>query len=171
VSFSDSFEDSGGLEDAAALEEALEADVASVVDAVSVIEAERDDYLDALRRLQADFENYRKRMAKQAADVGVGARRALVEKLLPVLDAADLAVAHGADEVAPIAGLLTDTLAKEGLEAVSPKPGEPFDPTVHEAVVHEPASSDGPPEVAEVLRAGYLWNGALLRPAMVKVRG
>ncbi|MDQ6839835.1 MAG: nucleotide exchange factor GrpE, partial [Actinomycetota bacterium] len=59
-------------------------------------------------------------------------------------------------------------LAREGLERIDPD-REPFDPTVHDAVAHEPG--DGGQEVAEVLRAGYRWRGRVLRPAMVKVRG
>ncbi|MHB1930008.1 MAG: nucleotide exchange factor GrpE, partial [Acidimicrobiales bacterium] len=57
---------------------------------------EREEYLDALRRLQADFENYKKRIAKQQAEMSARATEALVDRLLPVLDVADLAVAHGA---------------------------------------------------------------------------
>ncbi len=136
-----------------------------------VQQAERDDYLDALRRLQADFENFKKRTLKLQTEHLERAAQALVDKLLPVLDAADLAIAHGAGEVVvQVAGLLMDTLVKEGLEGVDPKPGDPFDPTVHEAVAHEPGDG-GTQEVADLLRAGYLWKGALLRPAMVKVRG
>ena len=148
-------------------EAAVESDLA----ALEALQRERDEYLDALRRLQADFDNFRKRTLKQQTEILERAARGLVEKLLPVLDAADLAVAHGGDEgVVQVAGLLMDTLAKEGLEGVDPKPGEPFDPTVHEAVAHEP-SEDGTQEVSDLLRPGYRWKGALLRPAMVKVRG
>jgi len=153
------------------VEEALAEAEAAVLSDLDLVKRERDDYLDALRRLQADFENFRKRMIKQQTDTAARGGQTLVEKLLPVLDAADLAVAHGADEaVGQIAGLLMDTLVKEGLEGVDPKPGEPFDPTQHEAVAHEPGDDDGP-EVVDVLRAGYRWKGTLLRPAMVKVRG
>ncbi|MHB8467578.1 MAG: nucleotide exchange factor GrpE [Acidimicrobiales bacterium] len=143
---------------------------AAVVSDLDAARAERDDYLDALRRLQADFENYKKRMLKQQTDLLERAAQTLVEKLLHVLDAADLAIAHGAgEEVAQIAGLLMDTLVKEGLAGVDPKPGDPFDPTEHDAVAHEPG--EGGPEVADLLRPGYRWKGTLLRPAMVKVRG
>ena len=144
-------------------EAALEADIETVA-------AERDDYLDALRRLQADFENYKKRTVKQQTEHLERAAAALVEKLLPVLDAADLAIAHGGSEdVAQIGQLLLDTLIKEGLEGIAPQAGDPFDPNEHEAVVHEPGDSD--PEVVELMRAGYRWKGRLLRAAMVKVRG
>ena len=153
------------------VEEALAEAEAGAVTELDVLQRERDDYLDALRRLQADFENFKKRSLKQQTETLQRAAQSLAEKLLPVLDAADLAIAHGAGEaVAQVAGLLMDTLVKEGLEGVDPKPGDPFDPTRHEAVAHEPGDG-GPQEVADLLRAGYRWKGALLRPAMVKVRG
>jgi molecular chaperone GrpE len=159
--------EASSVDDDADLIAQAEAAIASDIDAVR---AERDDYLDALRRLQADFENYKKRMIKQQTDLLERAAQSLVEKLLHVLDAADLALAHGGGEdIAQVAGLLMDTLVKEGLEGVDPKPGDPFDPTMHDAVAHEPG--DGDPEIADLLRPGYRWRGTLLRPAMVKVRG
>jgi molecular chaperone GrpE len=151
-------------DDAVAQAEAVvEADIAAIV-------AQRDEYLDALRRLQADFENYKKRTIKQQTDHLERAAQDLVVKLLPVLDAADLAIAHGGGEsVAQVGQLLLDTLIKEGLEGIAPEPDEPFDPTQHEAVVHEPG--DGEAVIVELLRAGYRWKGRLLRAAMVKVKG
>jgi molecular chaperone GrpE len=139
--------------------------------AVELAEArqQRDDYLDALRRLQADFENYKKRVARQQADGAERAAESLVDKLLPALDIADLALAHSAGEdVKQVWSALLDPLEREGLERIAPD-GGPFDPTRHDAVAHEPG--DGDQEVAEVLRAGYAWRGRVLRPAMVKVRG
>jgi molecular chaperone GrpE len=155
-------------------EAALDADAAAVdvsedLDVLAVAHAERDSYLDALRRLQADFENYKKRMVKQQMDQADRAAESLVEKLLPVLDTADLAYSHGAgDDLTHVRTALLDTLAREGLDRIDPD-GGPFDPTVHDGVAHEPG--DGGQEVAEVLRAGYRWKGRVLRPAMVKVRG
>jgi molecular chaperone GrpE len=148
----------------------VEAAVASDLDA---LQRERDDYLDTLRRLQADFDNYRKRTLKQQTDMLERAAQGIVEKLLPVLDACDLAVSHGSDDVVRVSSLLVETLQKEGLETIAPAAGAPFDPTVHEAVAHEPAGdgAGGGPEVLTLLRAGYLWKGNLLRPAMVSVRG
>ena len=132
---------------------------------------ERDQYLDSLRRNQADFENYRKRVAKQAGEDAARAAESLVDKLLPVLDACDGAVAHGAAEVEPIFASLLGTLEKEGLVRINPA-GEPFDPNVHEAVLHEPAlDDDAGTVVSDVLRPGYIWKGRVVRPAMVKVRG
>ncbi|HEY4377124.1 MAG TPA: nucleotide exchange factor GrpE, partial [Acidimicrobiales bacterium] len=129
-----------------------------------------DDYRDALQRNQAEFENYRKRVQRQQADDAARATGVLVEKLLAVLDACDGAVRHGATEVEPIYAALLGTLEKEGLERIDPA-GEPFDPTRHEAVMHEPAEGDEGTVVSDVMRAGYAWNGRVVRPAMVKVRG
>ncbi len=99
---------------------------------------ERDDYREALIRLQADFENYKKRMIKQQTDHLERAAGALVEKLLPVLDTADLALAHGGGEdVKQLSGALAGVLEREGLERIDPL-GVPFDPTLHDAVAHEP---------------------------------
>ena len=135
-------------------------------DPVETVARERDGYLDDLRRLQAEFENFRKRSVKQQTDLLERAAENLVRELLPVLDVADLARAHGADD--QVGGALFDVLGKEGLERLDPV-GEAFDPTEHDAVMHE--EGDGEPEVLEVMRAGYRWRGRLLRPAMVKVKG
>lgn len=160
----------GGLDedDLAAIE--------AVVEELELSEAarQRDEYLDSLRRLQAEFDNYRKRVERQRRDMVDNAATALVTKLLPVLDTVDLALAHGAGEdVKQVAGALFEVLSKEGLHRVVPE-GQPFDPQHHDAVAHEPAAEGqgpGVPEVTEVLRAGYEWKGRVLRPAMVKVRG
>jgi molecular chaperone GrpE len=160
-------------EDLAEAEAAVESDLTelSQLSDLELAHAERDEYLDALRRLQADFENFKKRTMKQQSDLLERAAMSLADKLLHVLDAADLAIAHGGGEVVgPVASLLMDTLSKEGLVGVEPKPGDAFDPTVHEAVAHEPGEGSTQ-EVVELLRPGYRWKGTLLRPAMVRVRG
>ena len=139
-------------------------------DPVAELTRERDEYLDSLRRLQADFENYRKRMVRQQTEHLERAAEALVEKLLPVLDTFDLALAHdeGFDQV--LASLMS-VLEKEGLERIQPD-GAEFDPNEHDAVAHEPLE-DGEvgAHVSEVMRPGYRWKGRVVRPAMVKVRG
>jgi molecular chaperone GrpE len=149
-------------------------DPPSVEELISSLErttTERDEYLDLSRRLQSDFENYRKRVAKQAADDAARAAESLVEVLLPVLDACDSAIHHGATEVEPIYASLLGTLEKQGLERIDPQ-GEAFDPNNHEAVMHEPAEEgDDGTVVSAVMRAGYSWKGRVVRPAMVKVRG
>lgn len=131
---------------------------------------ERDEYLDALRRLQAEFENYKKRMIRQQTETLERASEQLVVKLLPVLDAIDLARSHGAaTDLEQVATALLDVLAKEGLERIDPV-GQPFDPTEQEAVQHEPGEGDEP-IVASLFRAGWRWKGRVLRPAAVGVKG
>ena len=160
----------------AALDAAVEADEVAVADAGEAVEhdveallAERDQFKDIALRLQADFENFRKRVAQQQADEVDRATGRLAEALLPVLDAAEQAfVAHPA-EVEPLYHLLLAELRKQGLEALNIE-GQAFDPAVAEAVLHEPGDHDAP-VVAEVLRTGYLWKGRVLRAAMVKVQG
>lgn len=147
------------------------ATVEELIEVLEATTAERDDYLDALRRNQADFENYRKRSAKQIADDAGRAVASLVDSLLPVLDACDAAAQHGATEVEPIYAALLGTLEREGLERIHPA-GEEFDPTRHEAVMHEPAEDgEAATVVSDVMRAGFAWKGRVIRPAMVKVRG
>jgi molecular chaperone GrpE len=131
--------------------------------------AERDNYLDDTRRLAAEFANFRRQVERRNNEVLEQAAAGLVEQLLPVLDACDGAVAHGATDVEPIQAALLGVLVKGGLERLDPA-GEPFDPNTYEAVMHEPGDG-GEAVVVEVLRAGYQWNGRVLRPAMVRVRG
>lgn len=134
-----------------------------------LVAAERDAYRDTLQRLQADFENYRKRMMKQQQETAERANESLVTKLLGVLDTIDLAKAHDPNgSLEQVASALLDVLSKEGLERVK-SVEQPFDPTLHEAVMHEPG--EGEQKVTEELRAGYLWKGRVIRPAMVKVIG
>jgi molecular chaperone GrpE len=156
----------------------LEDDATEAFDDRSEAERQRDDYLDALQRLQADFENYRKRVARSSDDAATRAAGEIVAKLLPVLDAFDYARAHFADAesaeaeaLAQARGLLLDSLKREGLERIDDVDAI-FDPQVHDAVAHvEGDETSSGPVVEDVLRAGYRWRGAVLRPAMVKVKG
>ena len=144
-----------------------ELSVEDLVAALELVTAERDQLLDAYQRAQADFENTRKQVQRRAEEQVQREVAAVVEHLLPVLDACDGALAHGASEVEPIAGALLLALEKQGLARIAPL-GEVFDPTEADAVVHEPGEG-GDHVVAEVLRPGYSWRGRVLRPAMVKV--
>lgn len=142
------------------------------VETLERVTAERDEYLETLQRIKADFDNYKKRTELQRVELVERAEEGLVGELLAVLDACDAAVEHGSDEVVPIHSSLLATLKKRGLEPVGAL-GEPFDPNVHEAVLSEPADDgdeDGP-HISDVMRQGYLWNGRVVRAAMVKVKG
>lgn len=131
--------------------------------------AERDEYRDALLRVKAEFDNYRKRSAKEQSDLTARANVRLATELLPVLDACDAALGHGATDVEPIFKSLLEILGKEGLERMDPA-GSEFDPNLHEAVAHEDGDGSAP-VVAETFRIGYSWRGQVIRAPMVKVRG
>ena len=142
--------------------------VSGVLDAVT---KERDEFKDLALRLQADFENFRKRVATQLVDDVDRATGKLVESILPVLDACEAAAAHGVQGIESVWSALLGSLQKQGLEALD-LADKPFDPTTAEAVVHEPGDSSGEgPVVIEVLRTGYRWKGRVVRAAMVKVKG
>jgi len=167
-------------DDASELDQIAAADAAQVEEAVEAVEhdveallAERDSYKDIALRLQADFENYRKRVATQQADEIDRASGKIAAGLLPVLDACEAAFSHGVECIESVWSSLIGALQKHGLEALD-LADQAFDPAVAEAVMHEPAADGGTagePVVAEVLRTGYRWKGRVLRPAMVKVRG
>jgi len=124
----------------------LEAEL-GVKTAEALLAAERDEYLDSLRRLQADFDNFRKRSMRQQTELLDHATEGLCVRLLPVLDALDLATAHlrgqaetndAGKALEQIDALLRDILAREGVEKIDAV-GVPFDPTIHDAVGHVPA--------------------------------
>jgi len=143
------------------LGDVVEHDIAEVL-------AERDQFRDIAQRLQADFDNYRKRAAVQTADEVDRATGRLAEALLPVLDAAEAAFLRHPDEVGPLLNVMLTELKKHGLESLD-LDGQIFDPEVAEAVAHEPGDG-GEAIVAEVLRSGYRWRGRTLRAAMVRTR-
>jgi molecular chaperone GrpE len=159
-----------------------EADEGAPDEDAASLRRERDEYLDSLRRLQAEFENYRKRMARLQEEQAGRAAESLVERLLPVLDALDLALDHSSGEsasvadvraaLAQISSLGRETLVREGLERID-EVGVEFDPTIHDAVAHAEREEGDPDKthVSQVLRAGYRWKGRVMRPAMVQVKG
>lgn len=120
-----------------------------------------------LQRTRADFENYRKQTEIQKMQAMDAARYATIMKVLPLLDNLDLAInAH--EELTPLLKTLEKTLAELKLEKINSEPGADFNPDFHEAVMMD--EGEGEKEViAETLRPGYLYEGQVLRPAMVKV--
>jgi molecular chaperone GrpE len=148
--------------------DAIELSVESLLDDLERVTKERDGYLDDTRRVAAEFANFRRQTERRYTEIREQAAASLAEQLLPVLDACDAALMHGATDVEPIHNMLITTLEKAGLTVLRPL-GDSFDPNLHEAVMHEQGDGDGP-HVAEVLRTGYVWNGRVLRPALVKVR-
>ena len=159
-------DDGAAAEDAAAV---VESDLAQ-------LENERGELVDTLRRVQADFENYRKRVLREQTALVDRATERLVQDLLPILDSFDGALGSvGTDSpeiekvrdgVSGIYAQLVAVLEKAGLERIDAD-GLPFDPNEHEAVMQD----DGPaePRVAQTMRGGYRLNGRVLRPSMVRV--
>jgi len=136
-----------------------------------------DELLTRLKYMQADLENYRKRMEKEMKEAGESLARTLVAKLLTVQDELDLAVKHakkGKADVEIIEGLgmvrrnLEAALESVGVERIDSM-GMPFDPSVHEAVEKAQGKAPGKDVVLEEVRPGYTFRGQLLRPSMVKV--
>ena len=142
-----------------------ELDLAAVV-------AERDAYLEDLQRVTAEFTNFRRQTMKRNTELVAQAASRLARELLVVLDACEAAVGQGVEGIEALQSQLLGVLSAEGLSVLGTV-DEPFDPGFHEAVMSEESGEDGQdsPIVAEVLRTGYAWNGRVLRPAMVKVRG
>lgn len=132
--------------------------------------AERDEYLDGLVRVKAEFDNYKKRVARERETLTAQVSARLVTELLVVLDSCEAAIVQGSTDVDPIYKSLLELLGKEGLEVMASS-DVPFDPHMHEAVTHEPGESEGETMVFDTLRTGYMWQGTVLRPAMVRVRG
>lgn len=143
-------------------------------------EAKRDEYLELARRAQADFENYRKRMAAEVQAASVRGKASVAKDVVPVLDDLERALqaagldpegdsddglAHG---VILVFRGLRETLKRNGIEAVDPR-GEKFDPTEHEALSTMPVEGAESGTVVEVMQKGYLMDGQLIRPARVVV--
>ena len=135
---------------------------------------EASAYLDDLRRVAADFDNFRKRAFRDQQGIVERATERLLLALLPVLDSFDAAIAYEpTDETDAklMTGMrgthsqLLDALAKEGLEPIAAW-GETFDPQVHEAVT-SPPEAEGDLVVSAELRRGYLLKGKVVRPALV----
>jgi len=161
------------LDDLSALEAEFDKsddDVAEAVGLAQRFEAERDEMRATAQRVQADFENYKRRVDAQQTEQRERAAEDLVKELLPVLDTCDAAVGQGHEQVVPVRDQLLATLTKLGLSEVA-QAEVAFDPNVHEAVMHDEGEADDGPVVVEVLRTGYLWHERTLRAAMVRVRG
>ncbi len=153
-------------------------------DELTVAQRERGEYLALAQRTQADFENYRKRAARDAAAAGERAKSGLVRELLPVVDNLERALdassaadrgdgqpaEHLADGVRLVHSELVAVLARNGVEAFDPR-GEKFDPELHEALSMRSEEGAEPGTVLDVVEKGYRLNGAVLRPARVVVSG
>ncbi len=151
--------------------EALE--VAGDIDELVRTAAQRDEYLALAQRTQADFENYRKRVAREARSAQERGVAGLARELLPALDNLDRALEAAAEEDPLLEGVrlvraeLSSALARAGIESYSPL-GEAFDPSLHEAMASVPnAGASG--TVVEVYQPGYRLGASVIRPARVVV--
>ena len=144
------------------------------VDELEAVRRERDELVDTLQRVQAEFDNYRKRAARDQQSLVARAHERLVKELLPVLDdlerALEAAEAHEEakleEGVALVARSFRDVLRKEGLEEVRTE-GR-FDPHVHEALLSQPSEAEEG-SVIEVLQKGYRLGDRVIRPARVVI--
>ena len=173
-------EEDAATDEAEALEEVeaeIEAEEAAIAADLAKAKAEAESYLDDLRRLQADFDNYRKRTLREQTARAASASQALVARLLPVLDNFELAVSSAEQSrdfdrmlkgVEMVFGELREVLESEGLVRIEAE-GKPFDPERHEAVIAVEEEDAEPGMVVDIVRAGYELRGKVLRPAMVKV--
>jgi molecular chaperone GrpE len=154
--------------------EAAHGDVASDVAPEEPVASEtlagERNYLDDLMRLQAEFDNYRKRMMREQTEIADRASSRLIERLLVVLDNFDRALAHDSDNngLQLLQKELVFALESEGLEVIDAE-GKPFDPNLHEAVESHEQDDVSEPICTEVYRTGYMLKGKILRPAMVVV--
>ena len=144
---------------------------------ILALEAERDEHLDQLRRVAAEFDNYKKRVAREHQEIRERAAERLLADLLPVYDDLERAVAafdvHDkdaiADGVALVQRALWALLEREGVSEIDPT-GEAFDPHRHEALLSQPSDqSEG--TVLEVVQCGFALGDRVLRPARVIVAG
>jgi molecular chaperone GrpE len=152
----------------------LEQQVSSLEERAALLEKERDEHLDHLKRVAAEFDNYRKRVARDQQSLAARAHERLVKELLPVLDDLERAL-HAAEEhqeakledgVRLVHRELQEALAKEGLQEI--ETNGHFDPHVHEALLSQP-SEQGDGAILEVLQKGYRLGDRVLRPARVVV--
>ncbi len=139
--------------------------------------AKAAEYLDGWQRARADFANYKKRVERDQADTYQNASASVLTRILPALDDFDLALKNAptdgdAGQWAAGIGLVQRKMAalleNEGITRIEAE-GQPFDPTVHEAVLHEESTDHIAGHVVEVLRQGYKLGDRVLRPALVKV--
>jgi molecular chaperone GrpE len=146
-----------------------EAEAAEPVDELAEARKERDEYLDALQRLKAEFDNYRKRVARDQQELAARAHERLVKELVPILDDLERALAHQGDldeGIRLVHRQFSDALAKEGLTEI-PTEGK-FDPHTQEALLSQPSEAEEG-TVIDVLQKGYRLGDRVLRPARVVI--
>ena len=155
-------------------DEPVETQEEPVVDPLAEAEKQRDEYLDALQRLKAEFDNYRKRVARDQQELAARAAERLVSALQPVVDDLERALEAAAkheeatleEGVRLVHRALADALAREGLAEIATD--GPFDPHTQEALLSQPSEADEG-TVIQVLQKGYKLGDRVLRPARVVI--
>lgn len=159
-------------EDGADAPEVAEADqIAALTEELDTVRDERDEHLDSLKRLRAEFENSRKRQERERERILDSASEKLIKELLPVMDNLDRALESDGDireGVRSTRDQLASILSEEGLSLVV-SDGEHFDPNVHEAVMGQPSEEHEDGTVIQTFERGYILNGKPIRPAKVVV--
>ena len=140
------------------------------------VAAQRDEYLDALQRLKAEFDNYRRRAERDRQAAAAAAARDVVRGLLPVMDNLERAVEALGDQgeaivagVEMVRGQLAGVLAGQGVAEIPAQTGGAFDPNVHEAIAQVPVPGTTAGSIVEVVEKGYLHSEIVLRPTRVVV--
>jgi molecular chaperone GrpE len=160
-----------GENDTGTAKEVTQEEVPALSKELEAVSRERDEYLDNMRRMKAEFENSRARLEREHAHSAELASERLVKELLPILD--NLERALGADGdiregVEATRDQLVDILTQEGLNPISSE-GQSFDPAVHEALMSKPSDEHEEDTVIQTLERGYVLNGKPIRPAKVVV--
>lgn len=152
-----------------------EAEAAPSDDPLAVAQRERDELMDQLLRARAEFDNYRKRVARDTEALRQRAAEALMFDLLTVIDNLDLALKYKdtdpsalAEGVGMVAKQMHDVLGRHGLKLIE-SVGKPFNPEVHEAVTQVPSNDVARDQVVEEFQKGYMLGGRVLRPSKVTV--
>ena len=152
----------------------VEAAEAPAVDPLKAAQAQAEEYLNLAQRVQADFENFRRRNKATRAEAYEDGAREFIKQLLPVVDNLERAVAQESSDETLMTGVklvhkqLMETLEKRGVTVID-RPGEKFDPNLENAVMQGTADEGEPGTVCVVLQKGYKMGDFVLRHAMVKV--
>jgi len=153
-------------------------EVTALREELDKFKAQSAEYLDGWQRARAELANARKRFEKERSEAGQMANHALLRKILPVLDDLDRATKTMPDDlrqhawangVSLIQRKFQNTLDAEGVKPIEVKPGDAFDPNLHEAVTHEPSPDHTEGRIIALVQTGYTFGGQVLRPALVRV--
>jgi len=155
-------------------EEVMEERIEEMEKELTKVTEEKDEYLNKLKRMKADFVNYRNRVNKEKDQLEIKTKTEIINSLLPIIDNFERALKSVEEESECLSGVslihkqLLDALKKEGLEIIETE-GEEFDPAYHEAVMQVESKEHDSGYIVEEIQKGYIMDGKVVRPAMVKV--